>query len=167
MAAKETFEKLFPIYLDQINKAGLLATHGAQTSGAAARLSSQNHMRRQPSQGVPSEWAQGELLRKAAGQGTLERSKLLNSVDIWCQTFLYPSGFLRFCLTRFVFQTCRQNQWPLSSFRLSLGWDRRQNGMGQLRASGGTDSGFPLSNVRVTKKLDEIFKDVFLTPEYG
>ena len=82
MAAKETFEKLFPIYLDQINEAGLLATHGAQTSGAAARLSSQNHMRRQPSQGVPSEWAQGELLRKAAGQGTLERSKLLNSVDI-------------------------------------------------------------------------------------
>ena len=39
--------------------------------------------------------------------------------------------------------------------------------MGQLRASRGTDSGFPLSNVRVTKKLDWIFKDVFLTPEYG
>lgn len=39
--------------------------------------------------------------------------------------------------------------------------------MGQQRASVGTDSGFPLSNVHVTKKLDGIFKDVFLTPEYG
>ena len=44
---------------------------------------------------------------------------------------------------------------------------RAAEGCSQQRASVGTDSGFPLSNVHVTKKLDGIFKDVFLTPEYG